>query len=227
VSVSPTPAPINAKVSPTKRDTSVSIAVASVASASIADSKPSGSTTASAPKAPAPAVSQQPQKLDDVDYAAAAAELDAQDDNAPVQHFQEAPGQEWEEEMVPVPVNTDLLESLLEMGVEDVRVRKGLAHGGSLDGAMSCLADHQDDADIDQPYMVKKSDTLPKPPLSEEQQAMHVQATEDRVARKRQEEKLKQEMEVSNAGCFSVYVIALSAFHVLCTNLVSFFLSLS
>ncbi len=162
-------------------------ALAKALALSIADSKPSGSAAASAQKAAAPAVSQQQQKLDDADYAAAAAELDAQDDNAPVQHFQEAPGQEWEEEMVPVPVNADLLAQLLEMGFEDVRARKGLVHGGSLEGAMSWLADHQDDADIDQPYMVKKSDTLPKPPLSEEEKAKRVQAIKDKVKERKAE----------------------------------------
>ena len=106
-----------------------------------------------------------------VEYAAAEAELDAQDaaNAGPLQHFTAAPGQEWEEEMVPVPVNQELLDQLNEMGFTDVRGRKGLVHGGSLDGALAWLSEHQDDADIDQPYLVKKSDTLPKPPLSEEE----------------------------------------------------------
>jgi hypothetical protein len=41
---------------------------------------------------------------DEADFAAAAAEFDAQDNAAP-QHFQEAPGQTWEEEMVSTVVH--------------------------------------------------------------------------------------------------------------------------
>jgi uncharacterized UBP type Zn finger protein len=55
-----------------------------------------------------------------------------------------------------VPVNEELLSQLLEMGFSDVRGRKGLVHGGSIDGAMAWLSEHQDDPDIDQPYMVRK-----------------------------------------------------------------------
>ena len=61
---------------------------------------------------------------------------------------------EWEEEMVPVPVDSGLLSDLMDMGFSDVRARKGLVHGNSLDGALAWLSEHQDDADIDQPYMV-------------------------------------------------------------------------
>ena len=148
-------------------------ALAKALALSIADNKPSRSGVGAAPAkvVAAPTVSVAQKKQDDADYAAAAAELDLQDADAPVQHFQETPGQEWEEEMVPVPVNEGLLAQLLEMGFPDVRARKSLVHGGSLDGAMSWLADHQDDEDIDQPYLVKKSDPLPKPPLSEEEKA--------------------------------------------------------
>jgi hypothetical protein len=81
----------------------------------------------------------------------------------------------WDEEMVPVPVNeeslsqvrpppdsTSLMSQLVEMGISDVRARKGLVHGGTVDGAVVWISEHQDDPDIDQPYMVKKSDTIPK-----------------------------------------------------------------
>jgi thioredoxin len=124
------------------------------------------------------------------EYAAAEAELDAQEarDAAPVQHFQEAPGQSWEEEMVPVPVNEEMLAQLLDMGFPDARARKSLVHGGSVDGAMGWLSEHQDDADIDQPYMVRKSDTLPKPPLTEEEKAARMQAIKNKI----QERKLEQ-----------------------------------
>ena len=65
---------------------------------------------------------------------------------------------EWDEEMVPVPVDISLLADLMEMGFNDVRARKGLVHGTSLDGALAWLSEHQDDADIDQPYMVSESE---------------------------------------------------------------------
>jgi uncharacterized UBP type Zn finger protein len=53
------------------------------------------------------------------------------------------------------------------MGITDVRARKGLVHGGNVEGAVVWISEHQDDPDIDQPYMVKKSDTIPKvlPPV--------------------------------------------------------------
>lgn len=157
----------------------------STAITSAAASAKSSATASSA------GVSQAQQKQDDADYAAAAAELDLQE-TGPVEHFQEAPGQKWEEEMVPVPVNEDLLAQLLDMGFPDVRARKSLVHGGSLEGAMNWLAEHQDDADIDQPYMVRKSDTLPKPPLSEEEKARRVAAIKDKVVQ-RKAERVKQE----------------------------------
>eukprot|EP01038_Epipyxis_sp_PR26KG_P010840 gene10840-14551_t len=117
---------------------------------------------------------------DEADYAAAEAELVA---------FEESnkPKDEWDEEMVPVPVNNDLLNELIEMGFPDVRARKGLVHGSTLDGAIAWLDQHQDDADIDQPYMVKKSDTIPKPPLTAEEKALRVQAIKDRVKKRREE----------------------------------------
>ena len=151
----------------------------------------SRSTPVPAPAA-APAVSQQQKQQDEDDYAAAAAELDRQDADIAVQHFQQAPGQEWEEEMVPVPVNEELLAQLLEMGFPEVRARKSLVHGGSLDGAMGWLGEHQDDEDIDQPYMVKKSDTLPRAPLTEEERALRVQAIKDKV-KERKSERAKQD----------------------------------
>lgn len=128
------------------------------------------------------------------EYAAAEAELDALDaaNAMPPQHFQEAPGQEWEEEMVPVPVNEDFLSQLLEMGFPDARARKGLVHGGSLEGALAWIAEHQDDADIDQPYMVKKSDTIPKPPLTEEEKRERQAAIQARI-KSRREERARQE----------------------------------
>jgi thioredoxin 1 len=56
---------------------------------------------------------------DEADFAAAAAEFDAQDNSAP-QHFQEAPGQTWEEEMVSTVVHLPL--SFVPRAREDVRM---------------------------------------------------------------------------------------------------------
>ena len=67
-----------------------------------------------------------------------------------------AAGEDWDgEAMVPVPVDEGQLQQLVEMGFSDVRGRKGLVHGKTVDGAVAWLESHQDDADIDQPYMVR------------------------------------------------------------------------
>ena len=47
--------------------------------------------------------------------------------------------------MVPLPVDKDLLQQLIEMGFSDVRARKGIHHGIHLDGAIVWLSEHQDD----------------------------------------------------------------------------------
>jgi hypothetical protein len=49
------------------------------------------------------------------------------------------------EELVPVPVDESLLSQLLELGFPDVRARKGIVHGKDLEGAVSWLADHEND----------------------------------------------------------------------------------
>lgn len=170
-------------------------ALAQAMSLSLADGSAQGPSGAGAKKGPtaAPETAAKTSAQDEADFAAAAAEFDAQEaaKSAP-QHFQEAPGQTWDEEMVPVPVNEELLNQLLEMGFSDVRARKGLVHGGSIDGAMAWLGEHQDDADIDQPYMVRKADTLPKPPLTEEEKAARLQAIKDKMAQ-RKADRAKQE----------------------------------
>jgi thioredoxin 1 len=58
---------------------------------------------------------------DEADFAAAAAEFDAQDNAAP-QHFQEAPGQTWEEEMVSLPYSVFACLSYRTISREDARV---------------------------------------------------------------------------------------------------------
>eukprot|EP01039_Chlorochromonas_danica_P008045 gene8045-8875_t len=129
---------------------------------------------------------------DRADLAAAELELARLDHAAPEIHVHPTDGQEWEEEMVPVPVNEELLRELLEMGFSDIRARKGLVHGKNVDGAIAWIDEHQDDADIDQPYMVKKSDTIPKPPLSAEEKAQRLEEMKKKIAQRR-EQRAKEE----------------------------------
>eukprot|EP01031_Cornospumella_fuschlensis_P033337 gene33337-40327_t len=99
---------------------------------------------------------------------------------------------EWEEEMVPVPVNEELLKELVDMGFPDVRARKGLVHGGNLEGAIGWLEQHENDEDIDQPYMVRLKDTLPKPLLTPEEKAQKVREMQEKI-KKRRDERERQE----------------------------------
>lgn len=48
------------------------------------------------------------------------------------------------------------------MGMSEVRARKGLVHGGSVEGAIGWISEHQDDPDIDSEYLVRRKDTIPK-----------------------------------------------------------------
>ena len=90
--------------------------------------------------------------------------------------------EDWDgEEMVPLPVDKDLLQQLMDMGFPDVRCRKAIHHGVHLDGAIAWLTEHQDDPDIDQPYMVRKRDTIPKVPLTEEEKAAKVAEMQAKV----------------------------------------------
>ena len=78
------------------------------------------------------------------------------------------------EELIPIPVNEELLRQLVvEMGFSDTRARKGLTHGSTVEGAIQYIQEHEDDPMIDQPYMVKRSDALKeserKVPLTEEE----------------------------------------------------------
>lgn len=142
------------------------------------------------------------------DYAAAEQELAAMDttNEAPQIHTEGASG--WDEEMVPVPVDAALLAELLDMGFSDTRARKGLVHGSSsIDGALQWLDAHQEDADIDQPYMVRLADTLPKAPLSAEEKARRLEDMKNKIKTRREErarqdkaEEVKREKERRERG---------------------------
>ena len=101
----------------------------------------------------------------------------------------------WDgEEMVPLPVDESLLKQLIDMGFSDIRARKGIHHGTTLDGAVTWITEHQGDADIDQAYMVKKKDTIPKIPLTSEELAAKIEATKQKIIERRAE-KAKMEKE--------------------------------
>jgi hypothetical protein len=38
--------------------------------------------------------------------------------------------------MIPVPVNEDLLKQLVDMDIPEVRARKGLVHGSTVEGTL-------------------------------------------------------------------------------------------
>jgi hypothetical protein len=173
----------------TEEDVDEDEALSKALELSLAEPKPSSNTSSSSSNS-----NSFLSKQEEAEFVSAAAELDALDEQnrqAP-EHFQEAPGQQWDEEMVPVPVDESILTQLMEMGFSDIRSRKGIVHGKTMDGALSWLAEHQDDEGIDQPYMVKKSDTIPKAPLTEEEKALRIQAVRDRV-KERKAERMRQD----------------------------------
>lgn len=154
----------------------------SIADAANTNSKPSAAAAAA------------PSAEDLAEMAAMEAEQEALDQQALQQSAianAASANSEWDEEMVPVPVNEQLLAELMDMGFPDVRARKSIVHGTNMDGALAWLADHQDDADIDQPYMVRKSDTIPKPPLTAEEKAAKLQAMKDKI-KQRKEDRAKE-----------------------------------
>ena len=110
-----------------------------------------------------------------------------------VQDFKDAEN-EWDEEMVPVPVNMDLLQQLLDMEIPEIRARKGLVHGSTVEGALDWVMAHSDDLDIDQPYLVRKVDTMPKAEMTPEEKAQKL-ADIQILIKKRKEERAKKEKE--------------------------------
>jgi len=97
----------------------------------------------------------------------------------------------WDEEMVPVPVNEEHLAQLISMDFSDIRARKGLINGGSVDGAVEWIMNHQDDPDIDQPYMVRKRDTIPKVPLTEEEKQKKLLAVKELIKKRKEEREVE------------------------------------
>lgn len=106
---------------------------------------------------------------------------------------QQAEDSKWGEEMIPVPVPQELLQQLIEMGFSDTVSRKGLVHGkSSIEEALSWIAEHQDDPDIDQAYMVRKSDVMEKPVLTEEEKEKKMLELKEKI-RVRKENRVREE----------------------------------
>lgn len=116
-----------------------------------------------------------------------------------------------DDDMIPVPVDTQVLENLLDMGFTDVRARKAIIHGRDLEGALAWLNDHQDDPDIDQPYMVRRADAEKEAkratPLTEEEKAAKIKELQEKAKRirlererKEKEEEIKREKERRERG---------------------------
>merc|ERR1711871_1324281 len=135
-------------------------------------------------------------------------EANAKDHAEAVAALEQEESEDWDgEEMVPLPVDKELLKQLMEMGFPDARCRKAIHHGVHLDGAVAWLSEHQDDPDIDQPYMVRKKDTIPKVPLTEEEKAAKVaemqakiKALRESKAKKAKEDEIVREKERRERG---------------------------
>ena len=144
------------------------------------------------------------QKVAAIDEEAA----NAKDHAEAVAALEQEESEDWDgEEMVPLPVDKELLKQLMEMGFPDARCRKAIHHGVHLDGAVAWLSEHQDDPDIDQPYMVRKKDTIPKVPLTEEEKAAKVaemqakiKALRESKAKKAKEDEIVREKERRERG---------------------------
>eukprot|EP00595_Chromulina_sp_UTEXLB2642_P000410 CAMPEP_0196761542 /NCGR_PEP_ID=MMETSP1095-20130614/809_1 /TAXON_ID=96789 ORGANISM="Chromulina nebulosa, Strain UTEXLB2642" /NCGR_SAMPLE_ID=MMETSP1095 /ASSEMBLY_ACC=CAM_ASM_000446 /LENGTH=482 /DNA_ID=CAMNT_0042111219 /DNA_START=217 /DNA_END=1662 /DNA_ORIENTATION=- len=120
---------------------------------------------------------------------------------------------EVEDDFVPVPVNAEILNQIIDMGFSDVRARKGIVHGHTLEGALQWLDEHENDPEIDQPYLVKRADAERcdengnRKPLSDEERAQKVKELTDKAkllreqkARKEKEDAILKEKERRERG---------------------------
>eukprot|EP01035_Chromulina_nebulosa_P021027 gene21027-27250_t len=118
-----------------------------------------------------------------------------------------------EDDLVPVPVNVEILNQIIDMGFSDVRARKGIVHGHTLEGALQWLDEHENDPEIDQPYLVKRADAERcdengnRKPLSDEERAQKVKELTDKAkllreqkARKEKEDAILKEKERRERG---------------------------
>mmetsp|Transcript_9192 Transcript_9192/g.30306 ORF Transcript_9192/g.30306 Transcript_9192/m.30306 type:complete len:441 (-) Transcript_9192:83-1405(-) len=96
------------------------------------------------------------------------------------------------EEMVTPEVSEELMTQLQEMGFGENRCRRALHATGtdSLEQAVAWLAEHAEDADIDEPLLVPKANAAPKKKLTkEEAKAKAEEIRRNAAARKAKEEK--------------------------------------
>lgn len=167
----------------------------------ISESMKKSSDDRSAPSASASGTLSVAQQ-DAADQAAAEAEFAQSEEAARIA--------EWGDDMVPLPVNDELLVQLKEMGFSDTRGRKGLHHGnGNLESALVWLEEHENDPDIDQPYMVRKSDVMKAnaPPLTAEEKVAKIAELKKKIEQKRSDrakaekaEEIRREKQRREAG---------------------------
>jgi len=101
-----------------------------------------------------------------------------------------------DETMVPVPVDEEILSQLTEMGFDDTRARKSVYHGKTLEGALGWIDEHQEDPDIDEPFLVKESDlTMKAAPLSEAEKKKKIEELKLKIKSKREEQQKKEKEE--------------------------------
>jgi len=93
-------------------------------------------------------------------------------------------------ELIPLPVDEAHLAELLEMGFSDVRARKGLHFGGAgVDSAVTWIAEHENDANIDDEFLVRKSDANKVPLTPEEIEAKTQELKKVALARRQARDK--------------------------------------
>lgn len=105
--------------------------------------------------------------------------------------------EDMDDEFVPAPVDESILKELTSMGFHEVRSRKSIVHGKTLEGALEWLDAHQDDANIDlEPYMVRRADAISQGtnavPLTEEQKAAKVEELKQRILKRKEERALQE-----------------------------------
>lgn len=103
------------------------------------------------------------------------------------------PEDDLEDDLVPVPVNVEILSQLLDMGFSDIHGRKAITHGQTLEGALAWLEEHQADPDIDNPYLVRREDAERRDingnrqPLTEMEKEMKIKELHEKAKRIREQ----------------------------------------
>jgi uncharacterized UBP type Zn finger protein len=127
----------------------------------------------------------------EVEMAEARAELNDGDATAP------AATATAEAELVPAEVNESLLQQMADMGFGNNRAIRAIYSSGgeSIDAAIAWVAEHENDADLDEPLMVPKATAKQKlTPEEAKTQALELirKAKEKREAEERETERLRE-----------------------------------